>query len=113
MISSWVIITTFLSTSIIPPDIAQAQILPSISGFSSFNAFNLPQPVSMLATTPAYTPAIVRGMTIFPDKPLQFDFIMDVGDDHLGGDEFKKEADKLAKYFMIFPCFTSFDLHTF
>ena len=39
-------------------------------------------------------------MTIHPENPLQFDFIVDTVDDHLQGEEFKKEANKLIDYFM-------------
>ena len=64
------------------------------------SALNLPQPGIMVTPTFAYSPAIIKGMTIFQNNPLQFDFIVDIGDDLLEGEILKKEADKLVKYFM-------------
>lgn len=64
------------------------------------NVLNLPVPGSMLSISPRYTPAIMAGMTLYPDNPLQFDFIIDVGDDQLAGDALSKESQKLISYFM-------------
>jgi len=61
---------------------------------------NLPAPGTMVTISPSYNPAIVVGITIYPDDPLQFDFIIDVGDDHLKGEVLKKESQKLINYFM-------------
>ncbi len=47
-----------------------------------------------------FFPAIITGMTIHPENPLQFDFILDTGDDHLQGEALKKESKKLINYFM-------------
>jgi hypothetical protein len=48
----------------------------------------------------AFTPATIKGITLYPDNPLKFDFIIDQGETHLQGEAFKKEAAKLIKYFM-------------
>jgi len=61
---------------------------------------NLPAPGTMVFTSPAFNPAIVSGITIYPDDPLQFDFIIDIGDDQLQGEALKKESQKLINYFM-------------
>ncbi len=60
----------------------------------------LPAPGAMLPLSPNYTPAIIEGITIYPDNPLQFDFIIDAGDDQLQGEALTKEAQKLISYFM-------------
>lgn len=73
--------------SIIPPSYAQGQ-------------FNLPAPGTMLAPSPAFSPVIITGMTIHPENPLQFDFIVDTGDDHVQGESLKQEAQKVVNYFM-------------
>jgi len=39
-------------------------------------------------------------MTVHPENPLQLDFIVDTGDNHLQGETLKSEANKLIKYFM-------------
>ena len=61
---------------------------------------NLPAPGTMIPLSASYNPAIVAGITIYPDNPLQFDFIIDAGDDHLQGEVLKKESQKLISYFM-------------
>ena len=61
---------------------------------------NLPAPGTMLSPSVAYTPAIVAGITIYPDDPLRFDFIIDTGDDNLQGEELRQESQKLINYFL-------------
>jgi len=80
---------TFIFSIIIPPRLAQAQ-----------SVLNLPQPGTMIPLSVSYNPAIVAGITIYPDDPLKFDFIIDVGDDHLKGEALRKESEKLISYFM-------------
>ena len=63
------------------------------------SVLNLPKLGIMVSLTPAFTPAIIRGMTLLED-PLQFDFIVDIGDDELEGEIFEKETNKLIKYFL-------------
>jgi len=50
--------------------------------------------------TPAFTPAVIKGINIHPENPLEFDFIVDKGDENLDGELLKKEAKKLVKYFL-------------
>ena len=40
---------------------------------------NLPVPGTMVPLSPAFTPVLLKGMTIHPDDPLKFDFIVDNG----------------------------------
>lgn len=63
-------------------------------------ASDLPHPGTFVSLSPRYTPVIIAGITLHPENPLQFDFIVDVGDDHLQGEELKKESQKLISYFM-------------
>ncbi|VAW13219.1 hypothetical protein MNBD_BACTEROID05-635, partial [hydrothermal vent metagenome] len=79
---------TFTFSMIIPPQ-ASAQ-----------GMINLPLPGVMLPVSPGFTPAIVHGITIHPDNPLMFDFLVGRGDDDLEGEDLKVEADKLIKYFL-------------
>ena len=46
-----------------------------------------------------FTPPSVAGMTLYPDNPLRFDFIINPGDDDLQGHVFEIEAKKLINYF--------------
>jgi len=84
-----VIILSFTSSLVIPPQKAYAQ-----------SALNLPAPGTMILVSPGFTPAIIRGIQIFPENPLKFDFIIDRGQSELHGEEFKKESTKLIKYFL-------------
>ena len=40
----------------------------------------------------------MAGMTIHPENPLKFDFIISTGDDDLEGEIFRKESEKLINY---------------
>ena len=88
-ITTILVIFTFVSGMIIPPSSLYAQ-----------SVLNLPQPGVMVTTSPAYNPAIITGMTIYPDNPLRFDFLVDIGDEQLQGDVLKTESNKLINYFM-------------
>jgi hypothetical protein len=60
----------------------------------------LPKPGTMVTLSTAFSPPIITGMTIHPKNPLQFDFIVDTGDNHIKGEALKKESQKLINYFM-------------
>ncbi|MFT5169798.1 MAG: hypothetical protein ACI9F2_000711 [Lysobacterales bacterium] len=49
-----------------------------------------------------YNPILIKGLTIHPDNPLRFDFILGMGDDQLDiqSQYFHDEASKLIKYFL-------------
>jgi len=64
------------------------------------NVLSLPSPGTMIDVSHFYVPAMIRGMRIHPHDPFRFEFIIDVGDDKLQGDQLKKESEKLIKYFM-------------
>jgi len=79
-----------------------AFILSSIFPNPSFaqTLLNLPTPGVMVTPTPAFVPAILKGVKIYPDNPLRFDFILDTGDSKVAGEELKEESRKLIKYFL-------------
>jgi len=64
------------------------------------SALNLPVPGTMVTMSAGFAPPIIRGLTLYPDNPLRFDFIVDTGDNNLGGTEFEQESTKLIKYFL-------------
>lgn len=78
----------FLATTVCPPQAFAQSVLI------------LPDPGSMVLTTPVYNPAILHGMTLNVDDPFQFDFLVDTGDDELEDDALRKESGKLIKYFL-------------
>ncbi|MBF0593463.1 MAG: hypothetical protein HQL22_00695, partial [Candidatus Omnitrophica bacterium] len=43
------------------------------------NALNLPQPGAMVALSPAFNPPVFKGITLHPEDPFKFDFILDKG----------------------------------
>ncbi len=60
----------------------------------------LPPVGTMIMPTAAFEPALIKGVTVFPDNPLRFDFIVDTGEADLEGDALKSESNKLIKYFL-------------
>ena len=60
----------------------------------------LPAPGTMISTSSVFQPVTLRGITIFPENPLQFDFIVDIGDTQLNDSALKSETEKLIRYFM-------------
>ncbi len=83
------VLFTFLSSLITPVTKANAQPL-----------LGLPEPGTMVNLSPAYEPPVIKGVTIHKDNPFLFDFIVDVGQDHLQGEQLKKESERLIKYFL-------------
>ncbi|HQP10071.1 MAG TPA: hypothetical protein PKV41_01655, partial [Candidatus Omnitrophota bacterium] len=73
---------------------------PTASYAQSINLFNLPVPGTMIAPSPAFAPVLLKGMTIDPQDPLKFDFIIDSGNTKFSIDQVKQESEKLVKYFL-------------
>lgn len=61
---------------------------------------NLPVPGTMVAPSGVFRPPLIKGLTIHPDNPLKFTFIIDAGEDHLKDEAFEEEAEKLIRYFL-------------
>jgi len=87
------IAVVFGVTGIMPPGIAQAQVAPS-------SILNLPVPGLMVTMSPGFAPTLVKGITIHPENPLEFDFLVDTGDEQLSSEELKQKSNKLIKYFL-------------
>src|SRR5208283_3221902 len=60
----------------------------------------LPKPGTMITTTSAYVPPMLKGMKVSLEDPFSFDFILDSGNASLDGQELKQEAGNLIKYFL-------------
>ena len=90
-IISLCVLTSFLLTLVVPAPRAYAE-----------SPLGLPQPGTMVNLSPAYMPVIIKGMKVHPENPLLFDFILDTGKSGLKIDNpaFKKESEKLIKYFL-------------
>ncbi|MBF0593415.1 MAG: hypothetical protein HQL22_00450 [Candidatus Omnitrophica bacterium] len=76
-------------------------ILTSLPGpYAYGQVAALPQPGVMVGLSEAFTPVILKGMTVHPDQPLVFDFIVDNGQSGLKDQALSNETVKLAKYFL-------------
>jgi len=88
---SVLILVAFVTTGVVPPSFGQSVL-------------SLPQPGTMVLTTPAFDPAILKGMKVNPDDPLQFEFILDKGDQidvtTQGALIQTPEAERLIRYFL-------------
>ena len=60
----------------------------------------LPSPSKLIPLSSKYNPPLLRGITIHPDNPFRFDFIIDQGDADLKPDQLKEESRKLIKHFL-------------
>ena len=80
---------TFIFSLVIPPTNVSAQTV-----------LNLPIPGAMVPISNAFAPSIVKGIYIYPDNPLKFDFLVDTGDTGFEGTALKAESMKLIKYFL-------------
>ena len=85
------VIISFSTSLITPPIKVEAQTLSGV---------NLPIPGSMLNVSPAFQPTLIKGIKIFPNNPLRFDFIVDPGDSDLTDQALQDESNKLIKYFL-------------
>ncbi|MEI6438351.1 MAG: hypothetical protein WCO69_06360 [Candidatus Omnitrophota bacterium] len=74
------------------PELSYAQV--------AVQALHLPVPGAMVAVSGAFNPMVLRGMTIHPENPLQFDFILDSGDTKADGPVLKEESQRLVNYFL-------------
>ncbi|MDO8675618.1 MAG: hypothetical protein Q7K71_05845 [Candidatus Omnitrophota bacterium] len=74
--------------------------LPSVSFAASNTFLDLPVPGTMLSTSQAFTPALIKGVQINPQNPLEFNFIVDTGDSRISGEQLKTESAKMVKYFL-------------
>ena len=87
-------VMTFAISYVTPPSYAQ------IAGAGTQSIVNLPVPGTMITQTPEFTPPLIMGITVHPENPLQFDFIINNGDRELSGQKLKDEAKQLIKYFL-------------
>ncbi len=83
------VLLTFWASVICPPNTVQAASL-----------LGLPEPGQMVSLTSAYSPALIKGITLDPKNPFKFDFIIDTGKKIGDVPNLKAESTKLIKYFL-------------
>jgi len=93
---SIIILVAFISTSLKSPAYAQA----ILSSDPSIQALLTKQQGILVHLSPEFTPAHLQGLTIHPDNALQFDFLINRGDELLSGNQKRVEYNKLVKYFL-------------
>lgn len=64
-------------------------------GLNELPAYN-----ELVQLTPAFTPAVLKGISVNPDDPLTIDFILDDGNAGLTEEQLENEAKKLTGYFL-------------
>jgi len=60
----------------------------------------LPNPGQMLHLSAKFSPPMLTGIKIYPDNPLEFDFIVEKGDSTSTDDNYKKVSEQLIRYFL-------------
>jgi DNA-binding protein YbaB len=55
----------------------------------------------LMDLSPSFTPATMKGIELFEDNPLFFNFLIDQGDQDLSHDELRRISTKLIKYFLV------------
>jgi hypothetical protein len=59
-----------------------------------------PDPGTRIDLSPNFIPAQLKGITIHPENPLMFDFIIYKGDKVLSNEQKQEEYKRLVKYFL-------------
>jgi hypothetical protein len=60
----------------------------------------LPEPGKMVGVSSVFTPVLVKGLVVHPDKPLNFDFIVDSGNDSAEQAVVQAQSEKIVRYFL-------------
>jgi hypothetical protein len=89
---SIVILVAFIISSINSPAYAQVAAVDQLPW--------MPKPGLRIGLSPDFTPAELKGITIHPENPLMFDFIIYRGDKVLSNEQKQQEYKKLIKYFL-------------
>ena len=90
-IASFLVLLAFVLTCVMPPH-GYAQSMSALG--------LMPEPGAMVTLTPAYEPATLKAMTMDPNDPFKFNFVIDRGDENLTAGQKQTEYAKLAKYFL-------------
>ncbi|MBF0486366.1 MAG: hypothetical protein HQL16_07635 [Candidatus Omnitrophica bacterium] len=88
---SWLVLTAFVLSCIMP----SAGLTQTLTGASLMS-----EPGMRVSLTQPFTPAHLWGMTISPNDPFKFDFIIHRGDMPLTQDQKSEEYKQLIKYFL-------------
>lgn len=95
---TWLVILLISAGLIIPAQYTYAQSLPS--PMSWLTNLNLTTPGQMVKTSALYNPTLIKGLRIYPNNPLRFDFIVETGDEKPVDSFLYEESNRLIKYFL-------------
>jgi|GEM_PF-3427580 len=65
-----------------------------------FSVAQLPAPGTMVGLSSPFAPLALKGLVVNPQKPLEFQFIVDTGRDPQNMEQVQGEATRLVKYFL-------------
>ena len=90
----WIIllINIFICEMVVPAQ-AYSQALPEA-------ILNLPISNARFQRTDIFHPVLMKGINLYREDPLKFDFIVGKGDSGLEGEALKVQANQLIKYFL-------------
>lgn len=71
-----------------------------VSYAQGLSVVNLPVPGTMVGLSSVFAPVLVKGLVVHPDKPLNFEFIIDSGNDSTDQRVINEQSQRLAKYFL-------------
>jgi hypothetical protein len=54
----------------------------------------------MVGISETFTPILVKGLVVHPDKPLNFEFIVDTGNDATERSVIKEQSERIVRYFL-------------
>ncbi|MBZ0165829.1 MAG: hypothetical protein K8I00_03410, partial [Candidatus Omnitrophica bacterium] len=84
-------VLAFVLTSVVPPSVYAQSVSASL---------NLPATGTVVARTAGYQPAVIQGVSVNPDNPLNFTFYVNPGESQFNEKQLLREADQLIKYFL-------------
>ncbi len=66
----------------------------------AYSSDMLPAPGTMVHLSESFTPLLLKGVSIDPNNPLHFEFIVDAGNEEFESKIVKEESERLMKYFL-------------
>lgn len=76
-------------------------IISPIGAFPVYaQELSLPASGTMVPLSPSFNPPLLKGIKVYPENPLKFDFILNKGERMLSDKALKEESSRLIKYFL-------------
>lgn len=75
-------------------------VMPGLDLYAANTVLDLPEPGRMVTLSDHCIPTSIRGVKLYKDNPLKFDFIINADDRNTDEFAFELEIDRLIKYFL-------------